>query len=440
MAVLSEPALLDQPSEVAPGRASLASRVAFRFCFVYFGLYCLLTQILTSLIALPDTDLPTLETLWPMRPIVFWTAAHVFHLTTPLIYQGSGSGDKTFDWVEVFCLLLIASLATVIWSVLDRRRANYDTLHKWSRFALRILLAGQMLSYGMAKVIPMQMPYPSLAKLLEPYGQFSAMGVLWASIGASPAFETYTGCVEMLGGILLLVPRTTLLGSLVSLAAMTHVFMLNMTYDVPVKLLSFHLVLMSLLLLAPEASRLASFFFLNRTTRPSEAAPLFRSRRANRIALAAPMLLGIWLIGKDVHEVSKYRKQYAERSPLYGVWDVEQMTVDGEARAPLVSDNERWRRVIFDSPSRVSFQRMDDTFVRYGSAIDANQKTIALTKPGDEKWKATLSFARDAQEQMALDGELDGRKLHLQLRLFDREKFLLVSRGFHWVQEYPFNR
>jgi hypothetical protein len=28
----------------------------------------------------------------------------------------------------------------------------------------------------------------------------------------------------------------------------------------------------------------------------------------------------------------------------------------------------------------------------------------------------------------------------MQLRREDEKKFLLSSRGFHWVQEYPFNR
>jgi hypothetical protein len=31
-------------------------------------------------------------------------------------------------------------------------------------------------------------------------------------------------------------------------------------------------------------------------------------------------------------------------------------------------------------------------------------------------------------------------KVHMQLQLVDRKTFLLVNRGFHWVQEYPFNR
>jgi len=33
-----------------------------------------------------------------------------------------------------------------------------------------------------------------------------------------------------------------------------------------------------------------------------------------------------------------------------------------------------------------------------------------------------------------------GRKLRLATRLFDRTKFRLVSQGFHWIHERPFNR
>src|SRR4051812_49698018 len=51
---------------------SPALRIAFRFSMVYLGLYCLATQI----IATPTgTDIPDPATLWPLRPVIFWTAA-----------------------------------------------------------------------------------------------------------------------------------------------------------------------------------------------------------------------------------------------------------------------------------------------------------------------------------------------------------------------------
>jgi CRISPR/Cas system-associated endoribonuclease Cas2 len=35
---------------------------------------------------------------------------------------------------------------------------------------------------------------------------------------------------------------------------------------------------------------------------------------------------------------------------------------------------------------------------------------------------------------------MDDHAVHMELRLIDRNTFLLVRRGFHWVQESAFNR
>ena len=421
---------------------TLVQRIAFRFCFVYLGLFSLTTQILPSLIPVVNVEIADPAELWPIRHIVFWTAAHVFGVTQPLVYQGSGSGDKTFDWVLAFCLLVAAVWATGIWSVLDRRRVSYTKLYVWFRVFMRFALASQMFVYGMSKAVPLQMPFPHLARLLEPFGRFSPMGVLWYSIGASPAYEIFAGCAEMLGGILLIVPCTSMLGALVCLADMTQVFALNMTYDVPVKLFSFHLILMTLFLLAPDARRLADFF-RHRAVEAAREPRLFRSRRANAAALAAQIVFGIGLIGANVFSSWSSWHTYGGARPkslLYGIWDVERMSIDGQLRAPLLTDRDRWRRAIFDSPDRLVFERADDSYVGYGAAIDANHKTIALTKTSDKKWRASFTFARPANERLTLDGEMDGHTIRVGLRLFDRDQLTLVSRGFHWIQEYPFNR
>src|SRR5215471_2870428 len=196
-----------------PQRWNAATRVAFRFCFVYFGLYCLLNQILTSLVPLPNVDIPDLSTVVPVRNVVLWAGKHILGINSPIAYAATGSGDKTFDWVLLFCMLVVALFATVVWSILDGRREDYSDLYKWFRLFIRVCLAGQMFVYGFAKVVPTQMPFPALTKLLEPYGNFSPMGVLWSSIGASPAYEIFAGSAEVLAGVLLIVPRTAMLGA-----------------------------------------------------------------------------------------------------------------------------------------------------------------------------------------------------------------------------------
>lgn len=418
-------------------------QLAFRFCFVYFTLYSLSNQIIAELVPIPNVNFEGLGILWPMRQITFWIASHVFGVTQPLVYTGSGSGDKRFDWIQMVFMLAFSVLAVAIWSVLDRRRNNYVTLHKWFRLFIRFALLSEMLVYGFAKLIPLQMPFPSLNRLLEPYGNFAPMSVLWSSVGASHSYEIFTGCAETLGGLLLIFPRTTTLGALVCLADMIQVFTLNMTYDVPVKLLSFHLILLSLFLLAPEGRRIFTFFFSHSAVAPSTQPALFKSLRANRRAVVVQVVFALCLIGLNIYGGIQRWHTYGGGRPkpsLYGIWNVEKMYLDGVERSPLLTDYDRWRRVIFDFTTFTSFQRMDDTMAGFGSTINDKDKTISLTKPADKNWKASLSYDRPAQDQLMLDGSMNGHKVHMQLKLFDRNKFMLVNRGFHWINDYPFQR
>jgi hypothetical protein len=422
-------------------RWSPALKIAFRFWMLYLGLYSLATQ---TIITFGGTDLPDPATLWPLRPVVFWTAAHIFHVNAPLSFgSNSGTPDDMFGWVLNFCLLVIATAATVVWSLLDRHRENYAELHKWFRLFVRFALAGQMILYGFGKVIPIQMPYPTLTRLLQPFGTFSPMGVLLNFMGSAPAYEIFTGFAELAGGLLLIVPRTATLGALISLADMIQVFMLNMTYDVIAKRFAFHTLLLACFLLAPDVPRLIKFLLLRQTTSLSPEAELFRSVRANRIALAAQIIFGLWLIGLSCHYALGYwntRGLGRPLSPLYGIWEVKQMSIDEQPRPPLLTDSARWRRAIFDFPDRMAFQRIDDSFANYGAAINLQERTLALTKSNDKNWTANFTFQRPAGDQLILDGRMDNHQVHMELQLTDRNSFLLVSRGFHWVQEAALGR
>ena len=306
------------------------------------------------------------------------------------------------------------------------------------------------------------MPYPSLTRLVQPFGTFSHLGVLWAFMVSAPAYEIFCGCAELAGGLLLIVPRTATFGALMDLAAMIQVFMLELNYDVVIKLFCFHLILLScFLFLAPDVPRLVRFLLLNRATAPSTQVQLFRGVRANRIALAAQMIFGLWLVGTNCYYCWGYwstRVGGRPLPPLYGIWEVRQMSIDEQPRPPPLTDSTRWRRAIFDFPSRscavlynnevihtqsslcTTFQRTDDSFAPYGASVNLQERTLALTKKDDKNWTASFTFQRPAGDQLILDGRMDNHQVHMELQLTDRNSFLLVSRGFHWIQEAPFGR
>jgi len=88
----------------------------------------------------------------------------------------------------------------------------------------------------------------------------------------------------------------------------------------------------------------------------------------------------------------------------------------------------------------VALQRMDDSLAYYRAAISLADKTLVLTKGADKNWKANLAFQRPAEDKLIIDGRMEDHQLHMELQRTDRNNFLLVKRGFHWIQESSFNR
>ena len=52
----------------------------------------------------------------------------------------------------------------------------------------------------------------------------------------------------------------------------------------------------------------------------------------------------------------------------------------------------------------------------------------------------TLRYTRPEPDAVTLSGTVGGDALEVRLKKIDTSKMPLVTRGFHWVQEQPFNR
>jgi hypothetical protein len=400
--------------------------VAFRFCFLYFGLFALATQVAGSL--LPIISFRGLGPLWPMRDITLWIALHVFGLppTSASLDPGKG-GETVFFGIQIAWILVVAVAGAGLWSFVDRKTTNYNTLRAWFRLFLRLGLAAQMLEYGMTKIIPNQFESPSLMTLVTPVGNLSLNSLLWTSIGAAPGYQIFTGVAELLAGILLIIPRTTLMGAILCLADLALVLSLNLSYDIGLKLTTVHLVLLTLYLLSFYATRM-------RVSEP----PLFKSAGANRLAVGAQVIVGIYLVLTLVYINVNF--WYAKgggspRSVLYGIWDVEQLSVDGVVQVPVLNDyDRRWRRAIFDNPDRMVFQRSDDSFAHFNASIDNAQNTVSLTKPNSSTWRANFNFRRPAPDRLLLEGEMDGYRIEAKFRLVEFDTFPVLNSGFRWVR------
>ena len=310
----------------APDRWSLGTRVAFRFLAVYFVL-AFLSSLVGIVPFLGDVG-SWLDTA--VHPLHVWIGRTVFGVE---IYAfAMGSGDTTCNWVQFAAHIAVATVATVVWSVIDRKRTSHPWLRDGLWIAMRFVLASAMFGYGFGKVHGLQLPAPDVARLPQEYGQSSPMGLLWTFMGASQPYSMFGGWMEVIGGLLLCFRRTQLLGALWTAAAMTNVFVLNLCYDVPVKPYSFHLLALAIVIAAADLQRLARLLVLR------------------------------------------------------------------------------------------------------------DMRSAAGTDPSTAPPAGTLELFREGDIRLRLSGTLQGVRIEATCERRDAEDFPLLSRGFHWINEVPYNR
>ena len=428
-----EPRLIQENKSWRP-----ATRFAFRFVFSYFLLYTFPAAVGALGADMPHND--AYRQMWHV--IVPWVGASLLHLQGDMTETANGSGDQLYDYILLLCLFVLAMVATAIWSWIDRKRTNYDQLYQWLRVFVRLTLAVAMISYGANKLFRMQFPEPPLYQFVNYYGNSSPMGLLWAFMGMSRAYSLFAGIAEMAGGLLLIVPRFTTLGSLVTFAVMSNVLMLNFCYDVPRKIYSVHLVLMSLFLLLPDVQRLLDFFLRNRRTEPSPTVPLLKDPQLNRWALwlqfgigAAALVVCLNQAHLDAIKNSTYLPP-----PIRGIWSVDEFVLGGTAQAPLLSNSSRWQRVILDTPDTFYFQGMDNVIGHFTLQLDPASRTINLTVPEQPGWKANFTYKEPDPDHMVLNGDLNGRPLNMTLHRTDMGQFPLLNRGLHMINPIPDKR
>jgi hypothetical protein len=225
---------------------------------------------------------------------------------------------------------------------------------------------------------------------------------------------------------------------------MSNVVMLNFSYDVPVKLYSSHLLFEAVFLAAPGLRRLADALVFNRPAEPVPIRPLFQRVWLNRAGLVLRTVLVGFITWQSLNISSTNRAQYSlearAKAPLHGIWDVDELTIDGQVRPPLVTDEQRWLRVVFDIPGQMAVFHMNEFRDRYNVEIDTAKKTVAMTQRFNSDWKTTVAYHQPAPDRLTLEGTFGGRKIRALLHRTKPPEFLLLTRGFHWINERPFNR
>ena len=427
---------------------NLWEKILFRFFFVYL--------ILETASSFWLGILPNLNfILRPVQYLLDWAVnlanAKLFHIR-PVLIPLAGSGDTSYGWAQQCLFLLLATVGCLFWSVLDRKRQNYRGLNYWLCTIVRYSLAGIAFFYGIMKMFGFQMGFPEESFLATPLGDLLPMRFSWFFVGYSDAYQFFGGLLEVTVGALLMFRRTVTLGVMLATGVFINVMMLNLCYDIPVKIFSTNVVLFCLYLLANEAERIGRIFILNKTASTSTLYTFPYSRKWMRVTKTILKTIFILLaVVATLYSNGKYYLSMSKYSPKLvipsGQYDVEKFARNKDTILYSPTDSIRWRDIIFEKTGRWgSIGTTDTVFTQWYRRgyfifkVDTNQQMLNFNKlplegPRNDATILSLRYQFPDSNSIRLWGRQGNDSLFILLKKSNRH-YQLAEKQFHWLSEY----
>lgn len=419
---------------------SNSKKIGFRFLFSYFSLL----MFFMNNGAFPFFSY--IEGLYNdlLYKFIPWIGKLFFGLTD-IPVGPNGSGDTTYDYLLAFTMLIVSVIATIIWSLFDRKSINYVKMYYWLTLAIRLYIALMLISYGMVKVIQLQFSPPSIYRLTETYGESSPMGLAWTFLGFSKGYNLFMGIAEV-AAVLLLFRRTLTFGLIITLMTTANVMAVNYFFDIPVKILSTHLVLLTMFLLARDFKKLCQFFFMKKAiVLTSLQKPKFKKGFNTFLLVFKILLLGYAFIYSAYTTIEMKEKYLGEstKSPLKGFYEIKELRVnDSIVKMSNEIDITGWKNMIINRKGRVFLETKSKVKRYYKLEIDSVAPKFKLESYRDSTNVFDFTYRIGEGKEFYLDGivKKDTVSFKMERTLDFREKYLLTNRGFHWISERPYNR
>ncbi|WP_299763850.1 hypothetical protein [uncultured Dokdonia sp.] len=407
------------------GYWSPTRKLVFRFVFLYFLSYILFTYFGRLF----------------FESLFVWVGKNILQSEGRLAYFSTGSGDTTMAYISWLVQSSMTIVGLLVWSLLDRKRPSYNQLFYWFIVILRMYLIIQLFIYGFAKVFKGQFPGPSLTRLLQPIGEMSPMGLAWTYMGHSEGFNMFVGGMEVLGGLLLIPRKTITLGAIVTTGVMLQVLMMNLFYDIPVKLFSAHLMAMAFVIFAADWKRCKQVFIKNETAQAINYYEVSEDSHYKKIIFWLKIILTLFLGGAMSWQGYHGERTYGdkrEKPALYGIWEANTFVKNKDTLPPLITDATRLRYLIIDRKGSATLQFMDDQKKRMTLHVDTIKKQLTLY---EGEWELSDNFTyTHSDDRLHIKGKLYGDTLDIHLKAKDLRDFELINREFHWINETPYNR
>ncbi|WP_265427211.1 hypothetical protein [Chryseobacterium sp. YIM B08800] len=155
--------------------------------------------------------------------------------------------DYSSDSYSMLVLIIVLLLTSLIFSFVIKKKWTKHFL-LITEYVCVIYISVILIKYGVDKIFKAQFPTPEPNILFTRFGNLDKDILFWSTIGTSKIYNIIMGSIEFFSGALLLFKRSRFLGSLLAIISFSQILIINISFDISVKLFSLILLLMSLFL------------------------------------------------------------------------------------------------------------------------------------------------------------------------------------------------
>jgi hypothetical protein len=370
----------------------------------------------------------------PLEGAVSWLDRYIFHIGYIPAEHTNDFSDTHFGVILFLAIFITAVTACILWTLFDRKAANYNRLYYWLSNYLAYYIFLAMISYAVYKVIPIQAHYPTAPELLTRWGDLRNWEVLFRFMGTSPAYCMFCGWLELAASLLILFNRTRVMGGVLMTISLVQVVCLNIFYNNNIILLSGILLLATIFVIAKALPKLFEIFIKLKPVSLAQYKYKF-STSWKKHTMIALCFLPVWKIFVVTERGWTFYKGVLHNQERQSLYNVTFFQHGNDTILPLLTDTLRWRYVCFldyanTNDKMVIFDMRENQDIHKCKWDTVNQRIILL-----EKEPLHFSYTSLPGNNMQLNGYWRGKVTTIQLNKLNIDSLNLVKDRFLFMQE-----
>ncbi len=406
---------------------SFSQKLSFRFAL------CFVLLFIVSLPS-PNTFLPNIgEYLQPFfEALTKWFGDNILQLKQPYTHQLIS--DSTGLYIHTLLLIIIAVTIGMVWSVLDKKQ-NHIVLAYCFQVFISYSLAFQLFKYGFNKVFKLQFYLPEPNILYSNVGSLGRDILYWSVMGASYYYTVFVGILELIPAFLLLFRRTRLLGALIAFGVLVNVVMINVSFDISVKILSSFLLFLSVLIILPDLSNLYRFFFQGQAVGIDSCHPQYATQKQFWwYSLGKSLVIGLLLLDVILpyFKTQNFNDDLVPRPFLHGAYEVETFAVNQDTIPPLLPHPSRWKRFFVHREGYFIAEDMQEEMWDFPLQSTPHSKQMVLKEASGQQLVFQYDYS-PSDSVLVLKGILQTDTIRIEATQLNLQKLPLLQKHTNWT-------